>query len=174
MSCRYFSARLAAGKKTGTAEDYEGGRTASDIVQYGEEEYMKNLPPPEVLQAYSSGAMSNCTDKQICFMGYLPLLQDSGKDGRNAFIKIMQDVADTYKRRPYGWVWVEGTTQPSLEAAYRVVDYPALVAVNAKKMRSVSICAICVRVRMRVCVRVRVRVRVSVGVRVSVIVRVIV
>jgi protein disulfide-isomerase A6 len=123
------------GKKSGDAVDYDGGRTASDIVAYAEEEYLKTLPPPEVLQAYDAAGMANCTGKQICFMGYLPLLQDSGKEGREAFVKTLQEVADAYKRRPFGWVWIEGTTQPDLESFFRVADLPALVAINAKKAR---------------------------------------
>ena len=39
-----------AGKKDGDANDYDGGRTASDIVSWAMEKYGENIPPPEVKQ----------------------------------------------------------------------------------------------------------------------------
>lgn len=36
--------------KDGSAEDYQGGRTASDIVRQGEDLAAENVPPPEVVQ----------------------------------------------------------------------------------------------------------------------------
>ncbi len=38
------------GKKDGTAEDYDGGRTASDIIQWALDRYEENLEAPEVKQ----------------------------------------------------------------------------------------------------------------------------
>ena len=39
-----------AGKKDGSAEDYDGGRTGSDIVNWALEKFAENIPPPEVLE----------------------------------------------------------------------------------------------------------------------------
>lgn len=39
-----------AGKKDGEAEEYDGGRTASDIVQWALEKAAANVPPPEVYE----------------------------------------------------------------------------------------------------------------------------
>merc|ERR1719272_17874 len=126
---------FGGGKKT-TPDDYTGGRTASDIVTFGEEEYMKNLPPPEVTQAISAAKLTEgCTSKQICFTGFLPSLEECGAECRRGLIASLQASADQYKRRPFGWVWVEAFKQTEMEKAYSVVAYPALVAVNAKKMR---------------------------------------
>jgi len=126
---------FGGGKKT-TPDDYNGGRTASDIVTFATEEYMKNLPPPEVVQAISGEQLTEgCTSKQICFTGFLPSLEECGADCRKKHIASLQASADQYKRRPFGWVWVEATKQAEMEKAYNVVAYPALVAVNAKKMR---------------------------------------
>ena len=38
------------GKKDGEAEDYDGGRTSSDIVNWALEKHVQNVPPPEVYQ----------------------------------------------------------------------------------------------------------------------------
>jgi len=126
------------GKKSGEAEDYEGGRSASDFVTFGEEEFLKNAPPPEVIQAINASAFeSECVSKQICFVAFLPLLQDSLKAGRLEHIETMKATAEKYKRRPFGWVWVEATVQPDIENVFGVggFGYPALSAFNAKKMR---------------------------------------
>ena len=89
------------GKKSGEAEDYEGGRSASDFVAFGEEEFLKNAPPPEVIQAINASAFeSECVSKQICFVAFLPLLQDSLKAGRLEHIETMK--ASTFARpRPH-------------------------------------------------------------------------
>lgn len=39
-----------AGKKDGEAEEYDGGRTANDIVQWALEKMAANVPPPEVYE----------------------------------------------------------------------------------------------------------------------------
>jgi protein disulfide-isomerase A6 len=38
----------AGAPKSGDAEEYEGGRTSSDIVQYMELKALESAPPPEV------------------------------------------------------------------------------------------------------------------------------
>ena len=38
------------GKKDGEAEEYDGGRTGSDIVNWALEKHAQNVPPPEVYQ----------------------------------------------------------------------------------------------------------------------------
>jgi len=126
----------AGAPKSGDADDYEGGRTASDIVAYMEEKALESAPPPEVHQLTSDAVLeAECGSKQLCFVAVLPLLQDSGKGGRNAYIETLKQSAAKYKRRPFGWVWSEATLQPNLERALEVggSGYPALVALNMKK-----------------------------------------
>ena len=43
-------------------EDYNGGRTASDIVRWAEEKAAENLPPPELLQAVSEEAVNKACE----------------------------------------------------------------------------------------------------------------
>lgn len=40
------------GPKDGSAEEYDGGRTASDIVSWASEKHSEFTPPPEVLQVF--------------------------------------------------------------------------------------------------------------------------
>jgi protein disulfide-isomerase A6 len=127
---------FAGGKKDGKAEDYQGGRTASDLVQWAEEEALKNMPPPEVKELLGpDGFDSDCKAKQICFMAFLPPLEQACKADREQFIKFLQNSAERYKRNPFGWTWSVATSQGQAEQAFDVVDYPALVAVNSKKSK---------------------------------------
>lgn len=146
----------SGGPKSGDAEDFEGGRTASDIVTYMEEKALESAPAPEVVQLTGQSVLDECGAKQLCFIAVLPLLQDSGKDGRNGYIDTLKESAEKcelarqptfppsradigvcyrYKRRPFGWIWSEGTVQASAETSLEVggFGYPALVALNAKK-----------------------------------------
>ncbi len=40
-------------------EDYEGGRTAGDIVRWAEEKAAENVPAPEVKQITGGGCLSS-------------------------------------------------------------------------------------------------------------------
>ena len=68
---------------------------------------------------------TDCGSKQLCFIAFLPLLEESGKDGRNAYIDVLKESAAKYKQRPFGWVWSEATRQPQTEEALEVRS-PAL------------------------------------------------
>ncbi len=37
-------------KEFSSAEDYDGGRTSSDIVRWASDKWVVNLPPPEIIQ----------------------------------------------------------------------------------------------------------------------------
>ena len=70
---KYFK----AGKK-GSPEDYDGGRTASDIVAWAEERNVVNLPPPEVGELTNQKTLEEqCDGKQLCIVGFLPHILDS-------------------------------------------------------------------------------------------------
>merc|ERR1712079_328159 len=76
-----------AGKK-GPPEDYDGGRTASDIVAWAEERNVVNLPPPEVVELTNQKTLEEqCDGKQLCIVGFLPHILDSQAAGRNAYIE---------------------------------------------------------------------------------------
>lgn len=70
-------------------------------------------------------------------MVFLPLLQDSGKGGREGLLAILASTVEKYKRRAYGWVWAEAMAQTKLEDAFDILDRdkPAVVALNAKKLK---------------------------------------
>jgi len=128
---KYFK----AGKK-GSPEDYDGGRTASDIVAWAEERNVVNLPPPEVVELTNQKTLEEqCDGKQLCIVGFLPHILDSQAAGRNAYIEILKKVGEKYKNNGWGYVWTEAMSQPKLESSLGVggFGYPALAAVSLKK-----------------------------------------
>jgi len=128
---KYFK----AGKK-GQPEDYDGGRTASDIVAWANERVQVNLPPPEVVELTSQKTLEeNCDGKQLCIIGFLPHILDSGASGRNTYIDVLKKSGEKYKNNGWGWLWTEAMAQESLEKALGVggFGYPALTAVSLKK-----------------------------------------
>merc|ERR1711911_577447 len=99
-------------------EDYNGGRTASDIVKFAEEKATENLAPPEVVQVTGEASVeAGCANHPLCVIAFLPHILDCDANCRNGHI--------------------EGMTQPDLEAAVEVggFGYPAMVVLSHKKMK---------------------------------------
>ena len=58
-------------------EDYNGGRTASDIVKFAEEKATENLAPPEVVQVTSEASVeAGCANHPLCVIAFLPHILD--------------------------------------------------------------------------------------------------
>ena len=114
-------------------EDYNGGRTASDIVKFAEEKFSENLAPPEVVQITSEASVSaGCENHPLCVVAFLPHILDCQSSCRNGHIEDMKKLGEKYKKKDWGWLWAEGMTQPDLEAAVEVggFGYPALVVIR--------------------------------------------
>lgn len=127
-----------AGKKTGdTVEDYNGGRTSSDIVSYAMEKLAENIPAPEIIQVTSEETMKTCSEKPLCVVSILPHILDCNAACRNDYISILARLGDKYKSKMWGWVWSEAAAQPALEEALEMggFGYPAMAVVNAKKLK---------------------------------------
>ena len=56
---------FGSGKKTGDAENYEGARSASAIVEFAREKLAENVAPPEVKELVDQAAFDACTSKQV-------------------------------------------------------------------------------------------------------------
>lgn len=58
---------------------------------------------------------------QLCFVAFLPDILDSGAKGRDAYLKLLAAQADRVTGRPTShFVWIEGSSQPELEASFDV------------------------------------------------------
>ncbi|PZC76601.1 hypothetical protein B5X24_HaOG204369 [Helicoverpa armigera] len=127
-----------SGKKTAdSAEDYNGGRTASDIVTYALEKLAENVPAPEIVQVIDEATMQACSEKPLCVVSILPHILDCNAACRNEYLAILARLGDKYKSKMWGWVWAEAGAQPALEEALELggFGYPAMAVVNAKKLK---------------------------------------
>lgn len=123
--------------KNGTPEDYNGGRSASDIIQFCDNMLESMLPPPEVKQITSSDVFTeHCSSKALCLVAFFPGLDAySNAKTRNGFIDILKKLTTKQTLKKFGFVWTEAMAQPELEKAFSIGDYPALAAINGKKLK---------------------------------------
>ncbi|XP_049873843.1 protein disulfide-isomerase A6 homolog [Pectinophora gossypiella] len=127
-----------AGKKSSdSAEDYNGGRTSSDIVAWAMDKLAENVPPPEIIQVTNEETLKACSDKPLCVVSILPHILDCNAACRNDYLSILARLGDKYKNKMWGWIWAEAGAQPSLEEALELggFGYPAMAVVNAKKLK---------------------------------------
>lgn len=130
---KYF----AAGKKS-SGDDYDGGRTADDIVNWALERHEVALPPPELIQITGEKVIQEeCEQKPLCVISFLPHILDCQSKCRNDYIKMLTQMGDKFKKQGWGWLWSEGTAQGDLEQSLEVggFGYPAMAVVSAKKMK---------------------------------------
>ncbi|XP_033123400.1 protein disulfide-isomerase A6-like isoform X2 [Anneissia japonica] len=130
---KYF----AHGKKNGEAEDFNGGRTSGDIVNWAMDKFAETLPPPEVLEIINKEVLDTAAANPLCVVSVLPDILDTGAAGRNKYLEILQDVADQYKKKGWGWVWTAPGQQTALEEALGVggFGYPAMAVLNVRKQK---------------------------------------
>ena len=130
---------FAAGvKDSHSVENYEGPRSASDIIQFALDKLADSVEPPEVLELVNNEVFkSDCEGKPLCVVSVLPHILDSGASGRNNYLNILKSMGEKYKKKMWGWVWTEAGAQMKLEDALGMggFGYPAMVAVNARKMK---------------------------------------
>ncbi|XP_015591671.1 protein disulfide-isomerase A6 homolog isoform X2 [Cephus cinctus] len=132
---KYF----APGKKNSDSVlEYDGGRTSSDIVNWAMDKLSENIPAPEVIQVINEHSLKEaCEDKPLCVVSVLPHILDCQSACRNAYLDVLKSLSEKYKKKVWGWVWSEAGAQPNLEEALEIggFGYPALAAVNVKKMK---------------------------------------
>lgn len=125
-------------KRPSDAADYDGGRTASDIVAWASDKYVVNLPAPELYELTSEKvARDACENQPLCVIAILPNIYDCQSECRNGHLKMLRELGDKFKQKQWGWLWAEGATQLAVEDALDIggFGYPALAAVNIKKMK---------------------------------------
>jgi protein disulfide-isomerase A6 len=123
------------GAKT-SAEEFDGGRTASDIVQWATNKVAENAPAPEVVELLEQTQLDDaCNNKQLCLIAFMPALFDCQSKCRNNYLKTIKKLSEKYKRHQWSWLWTESAKHPELESGLSVggFGYPALVAVNSRK-----------------------------------------
>jgi protein disulfide-isomerase A6 len=125
-----------AGSKT-QPEEFDGGRTASDIVQWAMNKFNEAAPAPELIElTEQSNLEGSCGEgKQLCLIAFLPQLYDCQSKCREKYLTLLRSMGEKYKRHQWSWLWTEAAAHSDLEAALSVggFGYPVLAAVNAKK-----------------------------------------
>jgi len=118
------------------AEEYDGGRTADDIVQWAMNKVTENIPAPEVKEIINEKILKSvCSDHPLCVVAVLPHILDCQSVCRKDYIKMLQDLGEKYKKKMWGWGWSEAVSQPEMEESLGIggFGYPALAIVNSKK-----------------------------------------
>ncbi|XP_076021370.1 protein disulfide-isomerase A6 isoform X2 [Genypterus blacodes] len=119
-------------------EDYQGGRSRGDIIERALDLFSDNAPPPELQEIINEDVLKKtCEDSQLCVIGVLPHILDTGAAGRNGYLEVMMTMAEKHKKKMWGWLWAEAGTQMDLEAALGIggFGYPAMAAINTRKMK---------------------------------------
>lgn len=127
---------FAAGDKDfNSAEDYDGGRTTSDIVAFVDGKFVANVDPPEIMELTDNTTLAECLEKSLCIVSVLEHILDSQSEGRNQHIGILKKLGEKYKAKNWGWVWTAAGVHPKLETSLAIggFGYPALAAINTKK-----------------------------------------
>lgn len=125
-------------KDRDTAQDYDGGRTSADIVNWALEKFSENIPAPEIVQLTSEEVTKKiCQEKPLCVISVLPHILDCDAACRNKFLATLAKMGEKYKKKLWGWLWTEGGAQPEIEATLDIggFGYPAMAVVNVKKMK---------------------------------------
>lgn len=127
------------GKKTRRdAKDYDGGRTASDIVAWALEKHTDNIPAPEIIELSDDVAFETvCEENTLCVIAFLPDILDCDAQCRNKYLDVLRAMGEKYKSKMWGWGWIEAGSQIYLEESLEIggFGYPAMALVNFKKMK---------------------------------------
>lgn len=130
---------FAGGKKSASsAEDYQGGRTASDIVQFGLTKYEVQAPAPEVYELTSKTVFADACEKApLTVVSILPHILDCDAKCRNNYIKVLKQAGEKYKQKLWCYVWAEAGAQSALEETLGMggFGYPSMAIANLKKQK---------------------------------------
>jgi len=124
--------------RDGEESEYDGGRTASDIVAWAQDKFAENIEAPELHQVTDDAVLKTaCDDHQLCIVAVLPHILDCQSKCRNDYLAVLKRLGDKFKKQQWGWVWAEAGQQMTMESALDIggFGYPALAAVNSRKMK---------------------------------------
>ena len=122
----------------GQPEDYNGGRTKEELVQFAMAKLEENAPAPDVVQITGENDLKeNCDSKQLCIISVLPHILDCDAKCRNEYLSTLKKVAEKFKKNQWAYLWAEAVQQPELEDALGLggFGYPAMAALNIRKMK---------------------------------------
>ncbi|KAI4463830.1 protein disulfide-isomerase a6 [Holotrichia oblita] len=125
-------------KSANSAVNYNGGRSASNIISWALERLSENLPPPEITQIVNEESFKeDCHDKPLCVISILPNILDCQSQCRNDYLNLLRKMGEKFKEKMWGWIWAEANSQPELENALDIggFGYPTMVVLNTRKLK---------------------------------------
>ena len=125
-----------ANKSYSDATEYQGGRTAQDIVRSLLAEVDRTGVPKPIPELVSEDVLrENCAGhNHICVIAALPHILDSGVDGRKAYQETLATVSKSFRGSAFSFLWFEGTAQPDLEQSLDLTfGFPAVAAFSMDK-----------------------------------------
>merc|ERR1712048_924858 len=117
-------------------EDYNAGRTASDVINVAMTLFESVRDPPELRQLVDQETFDEkCQAAQLCLISVLPHILDDTAAGRNERLAMLTSLIEKYKARSWEWFWTEGQQQEQLETLLGIggFGYPAMAALNVRK-----------------------------------------
>lgn len=93
---------FAPGSKD-SPSDYDGGRSAEDIVNWALDKLSENIPAPEVSQILDDKSFkAACEDKPLCIVAVLPHILDCQSECRNNYIQLLTSLGEKFKKKMWG------------------------------------------------------------------------
>lgn len=128
---------FAAGPKKGdsSGKDYQGGRTASDLVAAATKMLEEGGGKPVAIEQLTSQKQWDeaCSGKKICMLAVLPHILDDQATGRNARLAVLGEAAAKQRGKPFRFLWTEVGAQTALEGPLAVGLVPSIIAVAGEK-----------------------------------------
>ncbi|KAF0991324.1 hypothetical protein HZS_5212, partial [Henneguya salminicola] len=119
----------AGTKDLSKAADYNGGRTADEIVNWANSMLQSLVPPPECVQAYDQSILDkHCFSKVLCFIVFLPTKFNADSSTWKKYLNSIDEAINLVPSSNFGWVWLEGATNEDFDKAFGIGEssYPAL------------------------------------------------
>lgn len=103
-------------KKDSKAHDYNGGRSAAEIVEYLSGLAEKADIEPDVHEIVKQGVYDdNCQGPVVCVLSFLPNIYDSNAKERKGYLSTINAVAKKNRKAPFRWFWLQAGDQLDLE-----------------------------------------------------------
>jgi protein disulfide-isomerase A6 len=79
------------------AEEFDGGRTASDIVQWAMNKFAENAPAPPLVELTEQAELEKACEKQLCLIAFLPTIYECQSKCRNDYLAMLKKLGDKFK-----------------------------------------------------------------------------
>lgn len=83
--------------------EYDGGRSADDIVRWALDKLADSIPPPKIVEVTDQEQLTAaCEGHQLCVISILPHILDSQSAQRNKYLETLEKLGKVYKKNMWG------------------------------------------------------------------------